>query len=59
VARVFAYLMQADVSLTDAAIFEDVSQTIENAMEEIYKNNVDFTSISTTALSISLKKLIL
>jgi glutamate dehydrogenase/leucine dehydrogenase len=58
-ARVFAYLMQTDVILTDAAIFEDVSQTIGAALEEIYKNNNDFKSISTTALRLSLKKLIL
>lgn len=31
-ARTFAYLMQANISLEDQAIFQDVSQTIRNAL---------------------------
>jgi glutamate dehydrogenase/leucine dehydrogenase len=57
-ARVFAYLMQKDVELTDQAIFFDVSQTIKNALENLYKINNNVTKISTTALDWSIAKLL-
>lgn len=56
-ARVFAYLMQPDVALTDEAIFGDVSATIRRSMEEIFKINEKSDAISTNALYLSLKKL--
>ena len=56
-ARVFAYLMQPDVLLTDGAIFGDVSSVIMVALEEIFQKSNQLTGISTRALELSLKKL--
>lgn len=53
-ARVFAYLMQPSATLTDEAIFEDVSQTIGRTLKEIIKNP---NNISSTALYLALKRL--
>ncbi|MCB0704646.1 MAG: amino acid dehydrogenase [Saprospiraceae bacterium] len=58
-ARVFAYLMQPDVLVTDKAIFEDVSLTIRNAIQEIHSERTELTLISETALGIALNKLLL
>ncbi len=57
-ARVFAHLMNDRVELTDASIFEDVSQTIRTALEEI-KNTRDDDQyqVSNKALKIALSKL--
>lgn len=57
-ARVFAYLMQEDVELTDKAIFDDVSETINEALENVKKTKDDKRWISKTALSIALSKLL-
>jgi len=38
-ARVFAYLMQEDVVMTDEAIFKDVSDTIRQALLNLHKVN--------------------
>lgn len=57
-ARVFAYLMQKDAEVTDAAIFLDVSATIRKALETTYQANPSATHISETALTISLNKLL-
>lgn len=56
-ARVFAYLMQPDVVVTDRAIFTDTSDTIRRALEDVRKNNDSPMKISTTALFLALKKL--
>lgn len=56
-ARVFAYLMQPDASVTDAAIFNDVSNTIRRALEEVRGFNPLPTKLSTAALEIALNKL--
>lgn len=56
-ARVFAYLMQSDVQLTDDSIFGDVSATIHEALDVVFRENKKLTGISTCALEISLKKL--
>jgi glutamate dehydrogenase/leucine dehydrogenase len=56
-ARVFAYLMQPDVPLTDEAIFQDVSTTIEKALQEVYHQHPQKTGIATTALGLALNKL--
>jgi len=56
-ARVFAYLMQPEVAMTDRAIFSDTSQTIRRALEEVRKNNNLPQKISATALFLALKKL--
>lgn len=56
-ARVFAYLMQPDVQVTDKAIFEDVSKTIEQALREVKEISSKETEISDRALGIALNKL--
>ncbi len=56
-ARVFAYLMQPEVSMTDEAIFSDASQTIYRALEEIVKKHSTPNNISSNALYLALKRL--
>lgn len=57
-ARVFAYLMQNDATVTDEAIFEDVSSTIHKALLNVHDHSNSLKDISTTALTIALNKLI-
>jgi len=57
-ARVFAYLMEPDIIVTDEAIFNDVSNVIKMALAEVYNKNSTLVDISSTALSISLNKII-
>lgn len=57
-ARVFAYLMQPNVQISDAAIFDDVSLTIRKALQQVQAKNASATSLSTTALTIALEKLV-
>ena len=56
-ARVFAYLMQSNATLTDEAIFEDVSNTIRQALVDTMKINNSKNLISMTALTLALEKL--
>lgn len=56
-ARVFAYLMQPGVTMTDEAIFADVSSTIEAALKEVYRSSPMPVNISSAALQIALEKL--
>jgi len=56
-ARVFAYLMKKDCIVTDKGIFLDVSNTIENALQNIYSKSTLATNISKNALEIALDKL--
>lgn len=56
-ARVFAYLMQPDVTVTDRSIFSDTSETIRRALTEVTKINPEPNKISTNALYLALKKL--
>ncbi|MDA9773868.1 amino acid dehydrogenase [Saprospiraceae bacterium] len=49
-ARVFAYLMQNDVEMTDNAIFSDVSEVIKRYLLELYGDNVESIRISTRSL---------
>lgn len=57
-ARVFAYLMQPDVEVTDVAIFEDVSGTIRRALAKVRANNSTPTAISQHALELALQQLL-
>jgi hypothetical protein len=57
-ARVFAYLMQNNVDMTDKAIFEDTSHTVKKALEKIYQVNPKKTGLLATGLQVSLKQLI-
>ena len=57
-ARVFAYLMQSDVELSDDAIFTDTSETIRAALEKSFNTNSSKTKIAQTAFEIALNQLI-
>lgn len=57
-ARVFAYLMQPDVEMTDQAIFEDCSMTIKNFLHNLHQENPSDLNVSSKALSYNLTKLI-
>ena len=57
-ARVFAYLMSdAQVDMSDAAIFSDTSLTIERALKETHAKNPKKTGLAATAFEIALEKL--
>lgn len=56
-ARVFAYLMQSNVEITDESIFSDVSETIKNALRDIRRSNKQKTGLSNTSFTLALKKL--
>lgn len=56
-ARVFAYLMEPGVAMTDAAIFSDISTTIRRGLDEVRKINVLPNKISSNALYLALRKL--
>jgi glutamate dehydrogenase/leucine dehydrogenase len=57
-ARVFGYLMQDDVAMTDEAIFSDTSVTIEKAIKAAHTTSSDTKNIAKTAFEIALKKLV-
>lgn len=57
-ARVFAYLMQSNISMSDEDIFSDTSTTIESALREIYTRNKNRTRIAQTGFEIALNQLI-
>lgn len=57
-ARVFAYLMQQGVAMTDEAIFEDVSTVIRQALNDVKLAANRPTHLSTTALEVALDRLL-
>ena len=57
-ARVFAYLMEDNVEMTDKAIFADTSDCIKNALIKSHAANNNKTNISKTAFEIALKQLV-
>lgn len=57
-ARVFAYLMQPEVEITDEAIFMDTSATIERALRSVYMVNKESKNIAKSAFEIALKQLL-
>jgi len=57
-ARVFAYLMQDNIEISDTAIFSDTSETIKKALTKSYNKNNNKTNISKTAFEIALNQLI-
>lgn len=57
-ARVFAYLMEKDVEVTDEAIFGDTAFTIREALEKIHEVNHDHTGISRKALELAIGQLV-
>ena len=56
-ARVFAYLMQTNIKMTDSAIFADTSTTIKDALKYYAVNNSKI-KIAQTAFEIALNQLI-
>lgn len=56
-ARIFAYLMQHNVQMSDRALFQDVSAIIKKAILECFEKNSSPKNISRTALDIALQKL--
>ena len=57
-ARVFAYLMEDKVEMTDKAIFQDTSKIIGDALQDSYNINNSKQNISKTAMEIALKQLV-
>jgi len=57
-ARTFAYLMGENVEISDKAIFNDTSNKIKEALENVYKKDNSDKNIAKTALSIALTKLV-
>ncbi|SMG43284.1 Glutamate dehydrogenase/leucine dehydrogenase [Marivirga sericea] len=57
-ARVFAYLMTTNAEITDEAIFEDTSRTIERALRKTFEASNSKVSISKTSFEIALSQLI-
>ncbi len=57
-ARVFAYLMQDKIEVSDRAIFNDVSAVIKNALVKCHAVSSAKHNISSTAFEIALKQLI-
>ncbi|MEG9328065.1 Glutamate dehydrogenase/leucine dehydrogenase [Salinimicrobium catena] len=57
-ARVFAYFMERRVQMTDEAIFNDTSDIIKKAIQDVHDHNTAKTHISETAFEIALKQLV-
>lgn len=58
-ARVFAYLLQDNIEMTDRAIFDDVSETIRKALNNLHKvNDGKTTLMAKTALVNAVEKLL-
>jgi len=57
-ARVFAYFMEREVSMTDTAIFSDISNTIRKGLEKTYKKSSAKTNIAQTSFEIALRELV-
>ncbi len=57
-ARVFAYLMQDSITISDEAIFTDVSQTIRKGIEQTHAASPAKTNIAKTGFGIALKQLV-
>jgi glutamate dehydrogenase/leucine dehydrogenase len=57
-ARVFAYFMESEVAMDDAAVFGDISKVIKQALEKTKKVNAAKTKIAQTSFEIALKELV-
>ena len=57
-ARVFAYFMENEVSMDDAAIFHDISSTIRKALIKTHKANPRKTGIAQASFEIALSVLV-
>ena len=57
-ARAFAFLMQRELEISDAAIFGDVSATIRSALERCHARSNAPRGIASTAFEIALDQLV-
>jgi len=57
-ARVFGYLMQPNIEVSDEAIFSDTSITIKNALVKAHAKDPSKTHIARTAFEIALNQLV-
>ena len=57
-ARVFAYLMQSHAVISDEAIFNDVSETIKNALIRTHAANKNKTKIAQSAFNLAMDELL-
>ncbi len=57
-ARAFAFLMQGNVEISDAAIFGDVSATVGAALERCHARNPERNRLSSTAFEVTLGQLV-
>ena len=57
-ARVFAYFMENEVRMDDAAIFTDISQTIRSALVKSHAVNQKKTGIAQASFEIALRQLV-
>lgn len=57
-ARVFAYLMEREVSLEDEAVFGDISSTIRKALEKTHMRNPGRTRLAQTSFEIAVQQLV-
>ncbi|MCJ8166851.1 amino acid dehydrogenase [Pontibacter sp. E15-1] len=57
-ARVFAYLMESEVEITDEAIFTDISATIRAALQKAFEKSGQKTEIAKTSFEIALSQLL-
>lgn len=57
-ARVFAYFMENEVSMEDISIFNDISQTIRNALVKSHAVNRKKTGIAQASFEIALRELV-
>ncbi|MCA6379601.1 MAG: amino acid dehydrogenase [Cytophagales bacterium] len=57
-ARVFAYFMESEVVMDDAAVFGDISKVIKQALEKTKKVNFAKTKIAQASFEIALKELV-
>lgn len=57
-ARAFAFLMQSGIEISDAAIFEDASATIGQALQRCHDASSAHTHIASTAFEIALQQLV-
>ncbi|MCJ0741530.1 Glu/Leu/Phe/Val dehydrogenase dimerization domain-containing protein [Pedobacter montanisoli] len=57
-ARVFAYLMQRDVEMSDDAIFSDASKVIYDALVAVHQLSDSNVKLSSRAFEIALKQLV-
>jgi len=57
-ARVFAYFMESEVPMEDAAIFQDISDIIRQALVKTHQQNSTKTNLAQSSFEIALQQLV-